>query len=91
MVIINIFCHIQGFSPELIYYDREESIGPTLSSYNKCKVSEELGSILTNALGTWGVIKKNRTLVMIGQTRIHFDSVEDLGDFVELEVSCIID
>lgn len=74
-------------SPELIYYDREESTGPKLSSYEKCKVPEMLESVLTSALGTWGVVKKVRTLIMIGQTRVHFDSVEGLGNFVELEAS----
>lgn len=74
-------------SPELIYYDREETTGPKLSSYDKCEVPANLESVLTSALGTWGVVKKVRTLIMVGQTRVHFDSVEGLGNFVELEVS----
>jgi len=76
----------QGVSHELIYYDREESTGPTLSSYNKCEVNDDIENILTNALGTWGVVIKERTLIMVGQTRVHFDRVDGLGDFVELEV-----
>lgn len=77
----------KGFSPELIFYDREESVGPKLSLYNKCKVPDMLENMLKDALGTLGVVKKTRTLIIIGQTRVHFDNVEGLGDFVELEVS----
>lgn len=76
----------KGFH-ELIYYDREETAGPKLSSYNKCQVKEDIEELLTNALGTWGVVNKVRTLIMVDQTRVHFDSVDGLGDFVELEVS----
>lgn len=75
-----------GLFHELIYYDREESTGPMLSSYNKCQVNEDMEKILTNALGTWGVVNKERSLIMVGQTRVHFDRVYGLGDFVELEV-----
>ncbi|XP_060867644.1 uncharacterized protein LOC132942943 [Metopolophium dirhodum] len=75
-----------GLYNELIYYDREESTGPKLSSYNKCQVNEDVEKVLTNALGTWGVVNKERSLIMVGQTRVHFDRVDGLGDFVELEV-----
>lgn len=75
-----------GKLQELIYYDREESSGPKLSSYNKCEVNEDVEKVLTNALGTWGIVEKERKLIMVGQTRVHFDSVVGLGDFVELEV-----
>ncbi|XP_050420891.1 uncharacterized protein LOC126833530 [Adelges cooleyi] len=77
---------IEGSPQELIYYDRTECPGPKLSSFYKCNVPEELENVLLNALGTWGVVKKHRTLIMVGQTRVHFDCVEGLGNFVELEV-----
>jgi predicted adenylyl cyclase CyaB len=42
--------------------------------------------ILTKTLGRTGVVRKTRTLYLIGQTRVHLDRVEGLGDFLELEV-----
>lgn len=40
-------------------------------------------------MGVKGVVKKTRMLYMVDQTRVHVDSVEGLGDFMELEVSAI--
>lgn len=42
--------------------------------------------ILTQSIGVLGVVKKTRLLYMVGQTRIHIDEVDGLGNFVELEV-----
>jgi adenylate cyclase class IV len=42
--------------------------------------------ILTKTLGTTGVVTKTRNLYRVGQTRIHIDQVQGLGDFLELEV-----
>lgn len=49
-----------------------------------------LNEVLTEALGQNGIVKKVRQLFMVGQTRIHVDHVESLGDFMELEVNTII-
>ncbi len=42
--------------------------------------------ILSRTLGVVGIVRKKRVLYLHGQTRIHLDSVEGLGDFLELEV-----
>ena len=42
---------------------------------------------LGEALGVKGRVKKTRLLYMVGQTRVHVDEVEGLGNFMELEVS----
>jgi predicted adenylyl cyclase CyaB len=42
--------------------------------------------ILTATLGRIGVVRKIRTLYLVGQTRIHIDQVQGLGEFLELEV-----
>lgn len=43
-------------------------------------------NMLSQANGILGIIKKTRQVYIVGQTRIHIDCVDDLGDFVELEV-----
>jgi len=41
---------------------------------------------LIRGLGIKIVVQKERTLYLIGQTRVHLDRVEGLGDYMELEV-----
>lgn len=74
-------------SGELIYYMKADSNGPKVSQYEISVTNEpeSLKNILTSSLGVRGVIKKQRTLYRIGHTRIHFDQVMDLGNFIELE------
>ena len=73
---------------ELISYERSDVLGPKESTYFIAPVKKpaQLKTALTHALGIRGVIKKKRCLYFIGQTRIHLDEVEGLGDYIELEV-----
>ena len=74
--------------PELISYLRPDSSGPKLSRYSRVKVenSTALKKALASALGIRGVVRKKRMLFMVGQTRIHLDKVDGLGEFLEIEV-----
>ncbi|PQO31150.1 adenylate cyclase [Blastopirellula marina] len=79
---------INGEHAELIFYCRSESAGPKTSNYSRVPIvhPEQLSQLLTLALEPVGIVKKTRTLYLIGQTRIHLDEVEDLGSYLELEV-----
>jgi predicted adenylyl cyclase CyaB len=73
---------------ELIHYDRPDSEGPKSSKYEIFRTADpqRLHDVLAQALGIRGVVRKTRRLFLVGQTRIHLDAVEGLGDFLELEV-----
>lgn len=73
---------------ELIRYEREDIAAARSSRYHIARTSdpEILLDILTQTLGRIGEVKKTRVLYLIGQTRVHIDRVEGLGDFLELEV-----
>jgi predicted adenylyl cyclase CyaB len=75
-------------SGELIRYDRADTPGPRSSRYLIARTADpyKLLEILSVELGRIGVVKKNRTLYLIGQTRVHLDQVDGLGEFLELEV-----
>ena len=73
---------------ELIRYERPDVAGIRCSQYSIARTSdpEALRDILGRTLGILGVVRKTRTLYKVGQTRIHIDRVEGLGNFLELEV-----
>ena len=79
------------FNPErgqLIYYQRADRTGPKLSQYEISETLEpkEMRTVLEKALGIRGIVRKQRWLYRVGNTRIHLDEVEGLGSFMELEV-----
>ena len=78
----------QNGSAELIYYFRENTSGPRESSYLCVPIPDPSAARRMLALvhGERGIIRKTRWLYLVGQTRIHLDRVENLGDFLELEV-----
>ncbi|XP_017892666.1 uncharacterized protein LOC108632527 [Ceratina calcarata] len=77
-------------SGELIYYHRANTLDPKLSTYEKTSLDLNacagIERILSASNGCLGIVKKTRILYMVGQTRVHIDEVEGLGNFLELEV-----
>ena len=71
----------------LIYYERPNRKVSRYSQYQLCEIVDPstFKALLTAALGVKTVVKKQRELWMFNHTRIHLDTVADLGQFVELE------
>ncbi|XP_050359770.1 uncharacterized protein LOC126779658 [Nymphalis io] len=80
-------------SATLVRYDRDDEQGPKLSNYdllgfslNESSKIKTLDDIMKKCLGIRGKVVKERRLYMVDQTRIHIDKVDNLGNFMELEV-----
>jgi predicted adenylyl cyclase CyaB len=75
-------------SAELIHYERADTADAKLSDYRRLPVADAaaLREALERALGLLGRVRKQRWLLLAGQTRIHLDRVDGLGEFIELEV-----
>lgn len=73
---------------ELISYVRADVAGVKQSHYEIVPVANAgaLKALLHQALGATVVVEKTRRLYVVGQTRVHLDSVQGLGAFLELEV-----
>lgn len=76
-----------GAAAQLIFYRREDAIRARESEYQiyRSENPAELDEILKRALGVFVTVKKERTLFLFRNVRIHLDRVEQLGDFVEFE------
>ncbi len=73
---------------ELIFYQRSDQQGPKESFYVITPSADpaSLRRVLSLACGEVGRVIKARTVYLVGRTRVHLDRVQDLGDFMELEV-----
>jgi predicted adenylyl cyclase CyaB len=73
---------------QLIHYLRPDDPGPKTSDYVVVATTEpdRLRDTLATAYGVLAVVRKRRTVRLVGRTRVHLDTVEGLGSFVELEV-----
>ena len=82
---------LRVFSPtegELIFYRRPDQAGPKESFYlvSPTTSPDVLRESLSLAYGQVGRVRKTRILFLVGKTRIHLDRVDNLGDFLEIEV-----
>ncbi|HYF30950.1 MAG TPA: class IV adenylate cyclase [Chitinophagaceae bacterium] len=73
----------------LIYYHRQETGGPKQSDVELVKTQDPpaLKSVLAKALGVLAVVSKQREIYYIGNVKFHVDTLEGLGEFVEIEAS----
>lgn len=71
----------------LINYDRENSPGSKESQIilYKHKPDAALKNILVKQFGVKVVVDKKRKIYFIGNVKFHFDEVENLGAFLEVE------
>jgi homotetrameric cytidine deaminase len=77
----------EGSGAVLIQYDRPDAAAARESRYRLTRVADpdDMRASLDAALGTLVVVDKERRLLLWEGVRIHLDSVEGLGSFVELE------
>ena len=73
---------------QLIFYRRANTTGPKASHYEIFETNnpDRLLAVMKLASIIIGEVKKERHLYLFGNTRIHVDRVDNLGDFIELEV-----
>jgi len=73
---------------ELISYDRDDVAGIKSCRYTLVPTdhADGLRKALADVIGVRGEVRKTRTVFLVGQTRVHFDDIDDLGRFIELEV-----
>ena len=78
----------ESLEAELIAYQRSDTAEARLSDYQRITTCDPDGlrEALLRSLGEGPVVRKRRELYLNDRTRIHLDSVEGLGCFVEIEV-----
>jgi len=71
----------------LIHYERENQEGPKSSFVTLFRTEPDsaLKELLIKSLGILAVVDKKRKIYFVGNVKIHLDTVQDLGSFVEVE------
>lgn len=78
---------IAGQGAELIYYERADNTAARRSEYRLVRVDDAaaMRDALSAALGMRGQVRKRRELWIWRHVRIHLDTVDGLGTFIEFE------
>jgi len=73
----------------LIFYNRPNQSGPKQSDFDVLKVEDSnlLREMLAKSIGIKVLVHKKREIYFIGNVKFHIDSLEGLGQFVEIEAS----
>lgn len=71
----------------LIFYERENTAGDKASHVALYRHAPDasLKQLLETALGTKAIVKKERKIYFVENVKFHFDTVQGLGSFVEVE------
>lgn len=81
-----------GDKAELISYVRKNEHGTRISTFHRHPIPRPLIGIVETAyrlrFGIKAVVVKKRNLYIYKNTRIHLDTVSNLGFFVEIETVC---
>ncbi len=81
---------IENGNQSLIKYNRNEGSGDRYSDYDVLYFSSGEGEeFLASLFEVEAVVEKKRILYVYDNTRVHLDSVNDLGAFLELETLVI--
>jgi len=75
----------EGEPVEYIFYERAHRAAPKLSHFTIFSAEQALERFGQQPMPVWLIVRKQRELWMLGNTRIHLDTVERLGTFIEFE------
>ncbi|MFO0828916.1 MAG: class IV adenylate cyclase [Phycisphaerales bacterium] len=74
-----------GRAPEWIWYQRPDTVAARVSKYTILSDEQARVRFGTGTLVPWKVVRKTRELWIVDNVRIHLDTVEDVGSFIEFE------
>lgn len=71
----------------LVYYERPDKTGPKNSRFHLLAIPDARAfkEVMAKAVGIKTVVKKKREIYFIKNVKFHLDTIEGLGNFVEIE------